>query len=48
MGGEPVFGCIGRDALVSMFVLAVVAITLIFGTTPVPGENAIPPSTGRL
>ena len=46
MGGEPVFGCIGREALVS--ILAVLVVTLIFGTTPVPDENVILPSTGRL
>ena len=48
MGGKPVFGCIRREALVSMFVLAVVVVTLIFGMMHVPGKNVILPSTGRL
>ena len=47
-GGKPVFVCDGREALVSMFVLAVVALALRFGTMPAPGENVIAPSTGRL
>ena len=48
MGGKPVYRCIKREVMVSLFVLAVVVATLIFSMMPVPGENIILLSTGRL